>query len=86
VPWRLVFTRRAERDLAALDQALRNAIRVALVRMADDPGAADITKLGGRENEWRLRVGQWRARLELDNRNGLIIVLRILPRGRAYRR
>lgn len=86
MPWHLRFTRPAERDLAGLSEPVRDAVRQALDRMAGDPGAADITKLAGHQNEWRLRVGQWRVRFELDNRAGLIIVTRVLPRGRAYRR
>ena len=44
----------------------------------------DVVKLSGRE-EWRLRVGDWRVRLRLDRDQLAVVVLRVLPRGRAYR-
>jgi mRNA interferase RelE/StbE len=85
MPWRWVFTRRAERDLLALPVRDREAVSRALDRALADLGAGHLKKLGGRGNEWRLRVGRWRIRLDLDNANGVISVMRILPRGEAYR-
>jgi mRNA-degrading endonuclease RelE of RelBE toxin-antitoxin system len=36
--------------------------------------------------EWRLRVGDWRVRFAFDDQQRVIVVLRVLPRGRAYDR
>jgi mRNA-degrading endonuclease RelE of RelBE toxin-antitoxin system len=55
----------------------------ALDRFVEDPFAADIRKLDS--VEWRLRVGDWRVRFAFDEQQRLILVLRVLPRGRAYR-
>jgi mRNA-degrading endonuclease RelE of RelBE toxin-antitoxin system len=38
----------------------------------------------GRE-EWRLRVGDWRVRMRFVAAHRTVVVLRVLPRGRAYR-
>jgi mRNA interferase RelE/StbE len=43
-----------------------------------------VVKLKGADEEWRLRVGDWRVRFTRDSA-GLVNVLRVLPRGRAYR-
>jgi mRNA interferase RelE/StbE len=45
----------------------------------------DIKKLQGHDHDWRLRVGDYRVRFAVDTHTDQIIVLRILPRGRAYR-
>jgi mRNA-degrading endonuclease RelE of RelBE toxin-antitoxin system len=42
-----------------------------------------VRKLGAQE--WRLRVGDWRVRFDRDDEAQAIVVLRVLPRGRAYR-
>jgi mRNA-degrading endonuclease RelE of RelBE toxin-antitoxin system len=60
-------------------------VRAALRRLRDEPGAGDLKKLAGRSGEWRLRVGRWRVILGLDNASGIITVVRVLPRDRAYR-
>jgi mRNA-degrading endonuclease RelE of RelBE toxin-antitoxin system len=45
---------------------------------------AQIVRLQG-SDELRLRVGDWRAHLRVDPAARTIVVLRVLPRGRAYR-
>jgi mRNA interferase RelE/StbE len=83
--WRLVVTRPAEKDLDKLPVADREGVRRALERLLQGPGSVDLTKLGGHEDEWRMRVGRWRVRLLFDNTVGVIYVLRVLPRSTAYR-
>jgi len=56
----------------------------ALERLVGEPPSGDVVKLSGSE-EWRLRVGDWRVRFERDPSARVIYVLRVLPRGRAYR-
>lgn len=84
-PWRLAYTPRAERDLRRLDKPVYARVIEALERLVDDPASADLRRLRG-TTEWRMRVGDWRVRLELDWKERTIIVVRVLPRGRAYDR
>jgi len=48
--------------------------------------AGDVRRLKGRRDEWRLRVGDWRALIRLDQSARLIVVTAVMPRGRAYDR
>jgi mRNA-degrading endonuclease RelE of RelBE toxin-antitoxin system len=56
----------------------------ALDKFVAAPREGDIRKLN--TVEWRLRVGDWRVRFSFDDENQVIVVLRVLPRGRAYDR
>ena len=85
MPWQLRVSTGAARKLRRLPPREREAIGRALDALADDPGAANIRKLAGRGNRWRLRVGDWRVLLDLDNAAGVILVTDVRPRGRAYR-
>ena len=78
-----VFTARARRDFRRADPQVRRRIIEALDRLVSDPQGSDVKKLVGRQDEWRLRVGDWRVRFTREA--GTIYVLRVLPRGRAYR-
>lgn len=78
-----VFTGRARRDLQRLDPPIQRRIIDALDRLTGEPPAGDVVKLTGVEDEWRC-VGDWRVRFQRDS-SGVIQVLRVLPRGRAYR-
>jgi len=57
----------------------------ALDRVRERDPAVDVRRLRG-SDEWRVRVGDWRVRLQLDFDGRTVIVVRILPRGRAYDR
>jgi len=57
----------------------------ALERVRERDPAVDVRRLSG-SDEWRLRVRDWRVRLQLDSEARTLIVVRILPRGRAYDR
>ena len=81
--WRVEITGRARRDLRRLDPPVRERIYESLERLVADPPAGDVVKLTGSE-EWRLRVGDWRVRFGLDRAARTVVVLRVLPRGRAY--
>ena len=83
--WRVEVTRTALKDLKRLDPPIRQRIQQALVTFAADPHvSAQLRKLTGAP-EWRLRVGDWRVLLLLDDARRIIEITRVLPRGRAYR-
>jgi mRNA-degrading endonuclease RelE of RelBE toxin-antitoxin system len=52
--------------------------------VARDP-ALDVRRLAGTP-ECRIRVGGWRVRFILDAEAQMVVVQRVLPRGRAYDR
>ena len=64
---------------------MRRRILAAVDQLARDPRSADRRKLSGRVGEWRLRVGGWRVLYGFDAERQTIVVLRVLPRHRAYR-
>jgi mRNA interferase RelE/StbE len=80
------LARAAEKDLDRLDPPVRERMVRALKELANDPAASrGLKQLRGRP-ERRLRVGDWRAIVDLDAANRTIRVKRVLPRGRAYDR
>jgi mRNA interferase RelE/StbE len=79
-----VFSARAGRDFKRLDPPVQRRIVDALDRLTGDPPAGDVVKLSNTD-EWRLRVGGWRVRFQRDVETGVVYIMRVLPRGRAYR-
>ena len=82
VEWR----RRALTDLAALEPQIRRRVEDAIERMAADGRRDSLRKLHGRNDEWRLRVGDWRVILTFDHPNNAITIWQVLHRREAYRR
>jgi mRNA interferase RelE/StbE len=79
MPWQRELARRAIRDLERLPDRDRGAVEAAIDRLVADPGSVDLAKLAG-QDQWRMRVGNWRVFLELDNAVGQIRILRVLRR------
>lgn len=84
-PWRVELARAAQRDLRRLDPPIRKRVVSALRDLADGDASARTRKLSGSE-QWRMRVGDWRVRFERNVETRTIVVVRVLPRGRAYDR
>ena len=85
-PWSLDFSTHARRDLRRLDPQVRARVVIGLERVVANPGqAVGVRKLTGSE-ESRLRIGDWRVRFIRDEKERVIHVTRVLPRGRAYDR
>ncbi|MBI3974251.1 MAG: type II toxin-antitoxin system RelE/ParE family toxin [Chloroflexi bacterium] len=82
--WEIVWTRPAVSDLRRLDRQVAERIRQA-VRQFAVTGRGDVRKLQGSQAEWRLRVGDWRVRFVYDYEAAVLRIVRVLPRGRAYR-
>lgn len=82
--WSVQITPPARRDLKRLDPPIQRRILDGLDRFVASPRSGDIRKLDALQ--WRLRIGDWRVRFSFDDENQVIVVLRVLPRGRAYDR
>ncbi len=72
----------ATKALRKLPRNERERILTAIERLP----AGDVRSLKGRQGEWRLRIGDWRALIRLDLEARVIVVTAIKPRGRAYDR
>ncbi|MBW3629313.1 MAG: type II toxin-antitoxin system RelE/ParE family toxin [Gemmatimonadetes bacterium] len=75
----------ARRDLKRLDFGVAARVIQALERLATS-NRGDVARLTDvNPPEYRLRVGDWRVRFERNDLTRTITVLRVLPRGDAYR-
>jgi mRNA interferase RelE/StbE len=83
--WRVELTPAARRDLRRLDPQVRRRVIDAFDGLGAQPPRGNIRRLTGIEAEWRLRVGDWRVRFTREQTTHTVYVLRVLPRGRAYR-
>lgn len=68
--WHLEITLKAKKDLKKLDKNTQKRVTDALKQMISDRERVDLKKLKGTEDTWRLRVGNYRVILKIDE-NGL---------------
>ncbi|MGP3966911.1 type II toxin-antitoxin system RelE family toxin [Streptomyces sp. 6N223] len=81
------FLPAARRQLRALDRESAMRILLALTALGDDPRRpdADIKKLSGHEDLYRLRVGNHRIAYRVDDGQLVIVVIKAGNRRDVYR-
>jgi len=84
VAYRLVVTRRAARDLEALEPEVRRRIGDALERYRQEPLRYARPMAGPALGGYRFRIGDYRVIFDLEGDE--IVVLRVGHRSQIYRR
>lgn len=76
----------ARKELEALpDELLARVVRK-LDALSDSPRPAGCRKLKGYEDQWRIRVGDWRVVYIINDAAKLVSVTRIAHRREVYER
>jgi len=81
---RIVITEQAKKDLSKLDKITNERILRGLLKLKTNQ-PVDLRKLRGTEDEWRLRVGDYRVRLKISREEIIIYALSVKHRRDAYR-
>ena len=77
--------RRAEKDLRRLTAEIFQRVIAAIEALADDPRPEGCKKLTGSDNDWRIRIGDYRVLYEVDDESQVVRVMRVRHRREAYR-
>lgn len=57
-----------------------------ILSLAEQPRPLGVKKLKGFENEYRVRVGEYRIRYEIDDETSIVVVLHCKHRSDIYRK
>ena len=82
--YRVVYDRRIARDLQPIPKTYRRLILQRIGLLVIEPRRFGVEKLAGMEG-YRMRVGDYRVLLTIDDPARLVSVYRILHRREAYR-
>lgn len=78
------FTKRANRQMRKLPSVARARLTAAINAYADNQDAGDVIHLASTDNAYRLRVGDYRALLTLDEAAEILTVYRVGHRKDVY--
>ena len=79
------LTASAQKDLAALPKEIKSRVAVAINGLAQTPRPKGCKKLKGKDNSYRVRVGEYRILYEVYDKQLLVSVVKISSRGGAYK-
>ncbi len=83
--YRLYLRPAAEKDLQWLPKEVTTRMERAIDRLGEEPRPRGAKKLSGYENEWRVRVGDYRILYIIDDTKKEVRVARIAHRREVYR-
>jgi mRNA interferase RelE/StbE len=83
--YRITMTATAVKERERLDVTMRTRVDQAVRNLRDTPRPPGVKKLSGSQQDWRIRVGDYRVLYEIDDRAGVITIWRIAHRRQVYR-
>jgi mRNA interferase RelE/StbE len=76
---------KALKELADLENRLSQRIQNAVATLAENPRPIKCIKLSGCENEWRIRIGDYRVVYEIHDDQIIVLVVGVGHRREIYR-
>lgn len=83
--YEIYLERTAQQDLKRLSAEHFQRVISSIKALAENPRPGNCRKLSGSENDWRIRVGDYRIVYEINDKQKIVNVMRIRHRREAYR-
>ncbi len=81
----VLLERTAERDLKRFAAREFDRMIREIKALGENPRPVGCRKITGSENDWRIRVGDYRIVYEIDNTERTVKVMRVRHRREVYR-
>ena len=83
--FKISFARTARKELENLPIAIADRALSRIEKLAANPRPRGATKLRGRKNLWRIRIGDYRVIFSIDDKSEEIDITHIRHRREVYR-
>ena len=84
--FRVLFAKPAEKVFLGLDRDIQRRIARAIAALGTTPYPPDCAKLAGEADLYRVRAGEWRIVYTVQDRELIVLVLKIGHCGDVYRK
>ncbi|WP_448573855.1 type II toxin-antitoxin system RelE family toxin [Trichothermofontia sp.] len=81
----IITPKAVQKQLDALPDEVYKRIAVKIQQLSKDPRPDGVVKMKGSDNEYRIRIGNYRIRYEIDDKELLILLLQCKHRREIYR-
>ncbi|MEL7315348.1 MAG: type II toxin-antitoxin system RelE/ParE family toxin [Cyanobacteria bacterium J06559_3] len=83
--YRIEFAKNATKQFKALPANEQHRLKPKIDALAAEPRPAGVVKLSGEENLYRIRVGNYRIIYTIEDKQLLVLVLKLGHRREIYR-
>jgi mRNA interferase RelE/StbE len=81
----IIVTKSIQKDLDNLPNEIKDRVYAKISQLSDNLRPDGVTKLKGYENEYRVRIGDYRVRYEILDVNKTVLLLQCKHRREVYR-
>ena len=81
----LTFASSAVRQLERLDPPIAHRVMASIKKLIQNPRPPGCVKLHGSENQWRIRIGDWRVVYTIDEQARIVDIVAVRHRSDVYR-
>ncbi|WP_017318765.1 type II toxin-antitoxin system RelE family toxin [Mastigocladopsis repens] len=82
----IVISKSVQKQIDDLPNDVRERVVEKIQNLADEPRPDGVIKLKGSDNEYRIRVGDYRVRYEIDDESQLVQLLQCKHRKDVYKK
>ncbi len=82
----IITPKAVQKQLDALPDDVYDRIAEKIEQLAEDPRPDGVVKMKGSDNEYRIRIGDYRVRYEIDDKELIILLLQCKHRKDVYRK
>lgn len=82
--YRIEFLKTAQKELSKLPRDIQKKIALAIDSLKLNPYPNNVKKLKGSEGRFRIRVGDYRIIYKIENKNLIILIVKVGHRRDIY--
>ncbi|NJR50097.1 MAG: type II toxin-antitoxin system RelE/ParE family toxin [Leptolyngbyaceae cyanobacterium CSU_1_3] len=82
----MITPKAVQKQLNALPDDVYDRVAVKIQQLAKDPRPDGVVKMKGSDNEYRIRIGDYRVRYEIDDKALIVLLLQCKHRKDVYRK
>ena len=84
--YQVELTPAAQRQLKSFDKQIQRQLIARVTKLADNPRPNGVEKMEGEEDLYRIRSGNYRIIYTINDKQLLVLIVRIGDRKEVYRR
>jgi mRNA interferase RelE/StbE len=82
----IIIAKSVQKQIKTLSTEIRDRVIEKIAQLKENPRPSNVIKLKGSDDEYRLRVGDYRIRYEIDDQHQVIRILQCKHRRDVYRK
>ena len=84
--YKIALEKRAAKSLSSLPVSICRKVTLSLEQLSNNPKSKGSKKLSGAfKNYWRIRIGDYRVVYEIDDKEMIVRVYRVMHRKEVYK-